>query len=383
MAKHLLGALSLVALATGCDSDAAGPGTGSETPNKVAAVVVGPPNVTTCTSVPRTLIATASDALNRPIPTPAESFTWVGSDPDVAIVESTGRVVPVGRGTLSVTASIDGFSGSTEVSVLEAQRGSSGEVFWIDFEQTPLGPYTDADVRNDWPNVTSTVNLEAGLAEIVDGAEAYGQRSLRVTVPPGSLPPAPKWVVQFAQMDSAYYAIRVRFESAFAGAHQGPLGQLIGGTEEGDPDGTNWWMARPTFATLAGPSGDTVFAFHNVAYAGGTDTGPSGGHMGSVHGRGSTGGGRPYDRVADSATPCFKLELGLPQTGIDPHRPSVRMPFRPASHRGTYHKIGNKWHEKGPSRRRGHTRKALRLPECRRRDLNPRHADYDSAALTN
>jgi hypothetical protein len=35
------------------------------------------------------------------------------------------------------------------------------------------------------------------------------------------------------------------------------------------------------------------------------------------------------------------------------------------------------WHEKGPSEWRGQSLKALQLKGCRRRDLNPRHTDYD------
>jgi len=66
-------------------------------------------------------------------------------------------------------------------SALEA-GGLQGVVLHVTFDKAPLGAYTDAAIKADFPGLKWASGLKEGRVHIIEGAEARSGRSLRVFV---------------------------------------------------------------------------------------------------------------------------------------------------------------------------------------------------------
>ena len=104
LAATLIGGLALSA----CD--------GTTDPPPVASVVVTP-GATTLLSLGETvqLTASARDASGNAVS--GKSFTWTSSDQAIATVSGTGLVTAVTNGSVTITATADGFNGTATVLV--------------------------------------------------------------------------------------------------------------------------------------------------------------------------------------------------------------------------------------------------------------------------
>jgi len=163
-------------------------------------------------------------------------------------------------GTYSYTVeAVDGH-GNRSAPSASAQVTVTGQVQWdpgphITFDQTPLGTYTDALVRADWPNIV-WASVDHGRVSVIDGAEAYSGRSLRVLYPEGGVGPGEggaQWKMDLPQdYQELYCSFRVKFGAGFDHVLGGKIPGLLGGagnTGGAIPDGTDGWSARMMWRT--------------------------------------------------------------------------------------------------------------------------------------
>lgn|GEM_PF-623921 len=126
----------------------------------------------------------------------------------------------------------------------------SGGLWAVDFQQSPVGTYTDDRVRADWQG-TRWANTN-GRVEVQDEA---GNRYLRVSFPQGGVGPGnggAQWMVDFAPFrgrtfERLYVSYRVRFRPGFDFVQGGKLPGLVGGAANtgGDrPNGSDGWSGR-------------------------------------------------------------------------------------------------------------------------------------------
>ena len=87
----------------------------SVTPPAVAAVDVAPAQVTLAPGARSQLTASARDRRGNPLA--GRAATWTSSDEDVAAVSSSGRVMAAGPGRATITARVEGASGTATVIV--------------------------------------------------------------------------------------------------------------------------------------------------------------------------------------------------------------------------------------------------------------------------
>ncbi|MQA92732.1 MAG: hypothetical protein GEU90_21330 [Gemmatimonas sp.] len=105
----------------------------------VASVTVSPSSASVSVGGSRQLTATAWDADGNAIP--GKDFTWSTSNNSVAAVSLLGLVTGQAAGTVTVTAAVDGESGSVSISVTGASGGGSlspqsGDRILFDFRQS-------------------------------------------------------------------------------------------------------------------------------------------------------------------------------------------------------------------------------------------------------
>jgi len=88
----------------------------------IASVSVSPSAITLLKGVQQQVLAIASGDGGTPVA--GSSFNWTTSAPNVATVSPTGVVLAVGSGSARITATLDGKSGSTDVSVVTVALAS-------------------------------------------------------------------------------------------------------------------------------------------------------------------------------------------------------------------------------------------------------------------
>jgi hypothetical protein len=122
----------------------------------------------------------------------------------------------------------------------------SPPILSIGFDESPLGPYTEAHLRRDWRNVRFIVSTEH--ATIV---EEEGDRFVRVRFPEGTYgnrDGGASWQVGLGgSYGELWLTYRVRFGEGFDPVRGGKLPGLVGGeanTGGHVPDGTDGWSAR-------------------------------------------------------------------------------------------------------------------------------------------
>ncbi len=129
-------------------------------------------------------------------------------------------------------------------------------LYAVDFESSPLGNYTDDEIREDWPGTRW-----ANPNDRVTVREEGGNRFLRVDYPRGGVGPGEggaQWRVDFMgalgrTFDELYVSYRIRFRDGFDFVRGGKLPGLLGGVGNtgGDrPDGTDGWSGRMMWRRL-------------------------------------------------------------------------------------------------------------------------------------
>ncbi len=147
-----------------------------------------------------------------------------------------------------------------------ADDDDAAVLFTQDFDDSPLGTYTTEQLDEDWWEPPWDNGVSEGRVEVIDGAEAYAGRSLRIHYPEGSVGPSEggaQWRLELgASYDELYLAYRLKFGDGFDFVRGGKIPGLIGGEANtgGDaPDGTDGWSARMMWR----PDGEVVqYVYH-------------------------------------------------------------------------------------------------------------------------
>ena len=108
--RPIVGLVLLASLAACSDK-----GTGPTPPAEVASVTIAAPTVTLAFDGSTTLTATPRDASGEPLT--GHAVSWSSSAASIATVNSGGVVTAVSPGTVTITATSDGKSGSVELPV--------------------------------------------------------------------------------------------------------------------------------------------------------------------------------------------------------------------------------------------------------------------------
>lgn len=126
----------------------------------------------------------------------------------------------------------------------------SDALFAIDFDDIPLGPYTEAQLASDWRDPSWSKGVTEGRVEVVE-AEGGEGRSLRVHYPAGTYGTSAggaSWLLALGEPhDELVCSYRIRFGDGFDFVQGGKLPGLVGGEANtgGDPpDGTDGFSAR-------------------------------------------------------------------------------------------------------------------------------------------
>ena len=133
-ATHVL----ICTLVLACGGDPTGPN-GDEAP-RVTSVVVTPSSETLVSQGETVgLTASARDANGRPIS--GKTFSWRASDVSIATVSPSGMVTALSSGSVTITATTDGVSGTASIIVaipsLEVSYDSlAASVYWFSTEVT-------------------------------------------------------------------------------------------------------------------------------------------------------------------------------------------------------------------------------------------------------
>jgi hypothetical protein len=124
-------------------------------------------------------------------------------------------------------------------------------LYWIDFDDAPLGPYSADALAAAWEDPAWNQGVDEGRVEVFEGDGAYAGRSLRVHYPQGGVGPGEggaQWQLVFpAGYAELYCAYRLRFADGFDFVKGGKLPGLAGGAANtgGDkPTGSDGWSAR-------------------------------------------------------------------------------------------------------------------------------------------
>ena len=143
-----------------------------------------------------------------------------------------------------------------------APAAQGAVIYHNNFDDDPVGTYSVANLKADWNNPSSNDGVDEGRVEIVDGANAYGAKSLAVNYPEGlSNTGKSQWKTPLgAGYDELYLSYRMRFGDNFDFVRGGKLPGLAGGAANsgGDiPNGTDGWSARMMWRT-EGSGGSTT-----------------------------------------------------------------------------------------------------------------------------
>lgn len=129
-------------------------------------------------------------------------------------------------------------------------------LYFNDFNDNTTGRYTASNLLADWntsfSNIVYHMGVNEGRVHIVDGAEAYEGKSLRITSLKGKIGAANGsacWQMNHTSYDELYVSFWFKFNNNIDFVKGGKIPGFAGGgtAAEGrfrDPDGTNGWSAR-------------------------------------------------------------------------------------------------------------------------------------------
>lgn len=174
------------------------------------------------------------------------------SDPSTG-AEPTTTATSVTSGAAEPTTSTAGESSATgddpdttTTTTGGAGHGCDAPIFANDFDDDAVGPYVDLA---DWNDPPWDDGVDEGRVEIIDGADAFAGRSLRIHYPEGGVGTkegGAQWKAPLsADHDELYLAYRVRFAPGFDFVLGGKLPGLVGGSAPtGCSDDTTGFSAR-------------------------------------------------------------------------------------------------------------------------------------------
>ncbi len=169
--------------------------------------------------------------------------------PDDAALTIVDAPVHADAARVDATALIDARLDARPDAAVDADL--SAVIFVQDFDDSPLATYTTDQLDIDWMNPPWSGGVSEGRCAIVDGAEVFSGRSLRVVYPMGGVGPGEggaQWQLEFGDSyDELYLSYRLKFASGYDFVRGGKLPGLAGGAANtgGDlPDGTDGWSAR-------------------------------------------------------------------------------------------------------------------------------------------
>ena len=139
---------------------------------KAAAVTLNPGTLVLEPGDSRRITAGASDAHGNEINAP--EFVWTSSNPDVAVVNSEGRVTARTVGAVTVSAKVDGVTGTSEVEVGGASEPTSLHIARSSLDLTALGEeaHLEVSARNadgaavDLPSSLTWTSSDSGVASV-------------------------------------------------------------------------------------------------------------------------------------------------------------------------------------------------------------------------
>lgn len=179
--------------------------------------------------------------VTSPTLTPTSSrATDSSSSANPSSSESTAKPTTTRLSTTSTTTRPTAGSATTA-------KPPTGAFFSVDFQQSPIGTYTDARIRADWDNIRYT--KASSRAEITQDGQ---NRFVRVKYPKGQVGNdggGATWEIKLESnaSDELYASYRLRFVGDFDPVLGGKLPGLAGGARNtgGDkPNGSDGWSAR-------------------------------------------------------------------------------------------------------------------------------------------
>lgn len=178
----------------------------------------------------------------------APSATSTGEAPTTATPElTTDNTTNSNTTTTAAPSTSTGETTATNDSGIDP----ADALHWIDFDDAPLGPYSEDSLAAAWQDPAWNQGIDEGRVEVFAGEDAYAGRSLRVHYPQGGVGPADggaQWQLVFtASHTELYCAYRLRFAPGFDFVKGGKLPGLAGGAANtgGDkPTGSDGWSAR-------------------------------------------------------------------------------------------------------------------------------------------
>lgn len=145
-----------------------------------------------------------------------------------------------------------------------------GVVYCNDFDDAPVGEYTEQQLRADWNNPSWNNGVAEGRVSVVEGADAFSGNTLAVSFPQGGVGPnegGAQWHLVFPQpYDELYFAYRVRFQAGFDFVRGGKLPGLTGGTDNTGCTATRdqGWSARNMWRRSSADPADQAYLVQYV-----------------------------------------------------------------------------------------------------------------------
>lgn len=189
----------------------------------------GDANATGATTVPAgTTTASSTGDETTAGTTAGASDPSTGADPT-----TTTTTASTGSATESTSTGDGGTTGgeATTSTTGAPGFGCDAPIFADDFDDDMVGPYVDLV---DWNDPPWSDGVDEGRVEIIDGADAFAGRSLRIHYPEGGVGPGKggaQWKAALgADYDELYLAYRLRFAPGFDFVLGGKLPGLVGGS---------------------------------------------------------------------------------------------------------------------------------------------------------
>ncbi len=161
-----LATMLLIGLAATLASCSTSVTTNVETPMPVASVEVSPAVATLMVGGSLQLIGTVLDADGGILPD--MTTAWTSGDTAIARVDASGLVTGLAEGTVTITATSDGHSGSVAMTVLADPPPPAGIIiFEDDFESQSLGQWDQVETTGGKFSITTDpANVQAGSAAL-------------------------------------------------------------------------------------------------------------------------------------------------------------------------------------------------------------------------
>lgn len=166
-------ALILTLLFAGCGGGSSKSGSGSNNPTLTSIAVSGPASMVTGTTGQFTATGTYSDGSSRTL---GSSVSWSSSAPGIATVDAMGKVTAVAPGPATISATLNGISGTAALTVNPALTSiavtpNPGTVSVnTTLQMTAIATYSDGSSQD----ITSTANWTSSIPTIASISASGG-----------------------------------------------------------------------------------------------------------------------------------------------------------------------------------------------------------------